>query len=209
MKVSLPTGCENKLIWWPELGMGYHPQEPMNYDGDYWAKYLEYDKTQMGLDLTKARCDMVNRHAGRRGIVDIGIGGGLFVRTLDCYGYDVNKEANEWLFKSGKFRNPYARKVRGITCWDSLEHIPDPTALLNNVEEWVFASIPVFLNGEQVTQSKHYRPGEHIWYWTHEGFVQYMFRMGFNMLEHNRDETELGREDIGSYTFKRFKYPWG
>lgn len=203
MKISLPVGYDNRLIWWPELGMGYHPQEPMSYEDDYWEKYLEYDKTEMGTKLTEARCRLVNQYTTADDLVDIGIGGGLFVRTMDCCGYDINNKANEWLLSVGRYRNPHIRPVKAISCWDSLEHIPNPIPLLNNVKEWVFASIPVFDNGEQVTKSKHYRPGEHIWYWTHAGFVNYMYHNGFKLMGHTDVETQLGREDILSYAFKR------
>lgn len=206
MKISLPNGYENKLIWWPELGMGYHPAPPIDYDGDYWEKYLEYDKTEMGRKLTEARCKLVRQHTHAKCLVDIGIGGGLFVRTLSCYGYDVNRKANEWLMSTNKFLDPYAKTVTAITCWDAIEHIPDPAALLRNVDEWVFASIPVFDSGDRVTISKHYRPGEHIWYWSHGGFIDFMDRNGFVLIDFNHDETKLGREDITSYAFKRYKY---
>jgi len=203
MNLNLLIGSQDELIWWPELGMGFHPRNPIDYDGDYWEKYLEYDNTEMGKKLTEARCGLVLRHTNNADLVDIGIGGGLFVKMMDCHGYDVNAKANEWLIKSGSFRNPYTRPVRAITCWDAIEHIPNPVALLNNVKEFVFASIPVFDSGEKVTCSKHYRPGEHIWYWSHGGFIDYMKRNGFDLLESNYDETKLGREDIMSYAFKR------
>ncbi len=204
MNQSLPTGYENNLIWWPELGMGYHPQEPISYDGDYWEKYLEYDNTDMGRDLTEARVNLVKKYTTNDDLVDIGIGGGLFVRTMDCQGYDVNAKANQWLLSTNRFKDPYTRPVAAITCWDAIEHIPDPVALLNQVEEWVFASIPVFnYDGTYVTSSKHYRPGEHIWYWSHNGFVKFMSKHGFKLRDFNDDETRLGRETIGSYAFQR------
>lgn len=108
----------------------------------------------------------------------------------------------------GRFTSPYTRPVKAITCWDAIEHVPDPVTLINNVEEWFFASIPVFQNGESVTSSKHYRPGEHIWYWTHAGFVNFMYQCGFRMMECNTKETDLGREDIFSYAFKRVAHPF-
>ena len=204
MSQSLPIGYENKLIWWPELGMGYHPQEPISYEGDYWDKYLEYDDTDMGCKLTEARVNLVKKHTTHYDLIDIGIGGGLFVSTIDCLGYDVNTKANQWLSSVNRFKDPYIGKVTAITCWDSLEHIPDPSALLNQVEDWVFASIPVFDdNGTYVTHSKHYRPGEHIWYWSHDGFINFMARHGFILRDCNDDETKLGRENIRSYAFQR------
>ena len=206
MKKNLPPGYEDKLIWWPELGMGYHPRDPISYEEDYWEKYLEYDNTELGNQLTQARKRLVLNNTTNEDLVDIGIGGGLFVRSMDCYGYDVNTKANEWLSSIDRYKDPYDDgPVKAITCWDAIEHIPNPVALLNNVQEWVFASIPVFESAESVIQSKHYRPGEHIWYWSHEGFVKFMKRNGFMFTELNNDETKLGREDIMSYAFKRYK----
>jgi hypothetical protein len=205
MKKNLPAGYEDKLIWWPELEMGYHPADPIDYNGDYWKKYLEYDKSPMGLDLTKARKTFVSSYTNGSDMVDIGIGGGLFVREMNCYGYDVNHHANQWLMSVHKFKDPYDDPVNAITCWDAIEHIPDPVTLLNNVKEWVFASIPVFGSAETVTTSKHYKPGEHIWYWSHNGFIKFMERNGFMFVDYNVEESKLGREDIVSYAFKRYK----
>jgi hypothetical protein len=207
MNGSLPTGYEDNFIWWPELGMGYHPAEPIDYDGDYWDKYLEYDKSDMGKYLTRARVNLVKEHTKTADIVDIGIGGGLFVSEINCYGFDVNKRANNWLHATNRFKNPYEDRVHAITCWDSIEHIPDPTALLNNVDKWFFASIPLFKSGDTVQESKHYRPGEHIWYFTHNGFIEWAKRHGFELVEWNDQETLLGREDIRSYAFRRFPLP--
>lgn len=205
MSRSLPIGYEDDLIWWPEKKMGYHPRAPIDYDGDYWEKYLVYDATELGEKLTQARCNLVKKHTDKYGLVDIGIGGGKFVRDMDCLGFDVNLKAIAWLNEQGKFQDPYVKRVKAITCWDAIEHIPDPGALLRNVDEWVFASIPVFESGDKVTSSKHYRPGEHIWYFTHEGFIHFMHRHGFQIMDLNDDETRLGRESIMTYAFRRYK----
>jgi hypothetical protein len=203
MSKNLPTGYEDEFIWYPDLQMGYHPRDPIDYDGDYWDKYLKYDKSDMGVELTRARLDLVKRHSKSADIIDIGIGGGLFVSEMNCYGFDVNERANQWLHSNNRFKNPYQDRAHSITCWDSIEHVPDPTTLLKNVDKWFFASIPIFQSPETVKDSKHYRPGEHIWYFTHEGFIAWAGRHGFELVEWNDQETLLGREDIRSYAFKR------
>lgn len=197
-----PTETDDCLVWLPELGMGYHTGEPMSYEGDYWAKYIEMDDSPMGEALTKARVEFVNEHYTGQ-VVDIGIGAGRFVREARAKGYDVNKDAIEWLAKNDCYCDPYDKKVYAITCWDSLEHIPDPEALINQVKEWVFVSMPIYEGGEAVLKSKHYRPNEHLWYWTREGLVKWFHGLGFSLVKSDDFETRIGREDIETFAFKR------
>ena len=204
MRKSLPIGWENSLIWCPEKGMGFHPQEPISYEHDYWQKYLVMDDTPLGDDLTKARKELVDWYYSGP-VVDVGIGGGKFVTAMGAegYGYDVNANAINWLMENNRFYDPYASYVDCITCWDSLEHIPDPEALISKVRGWVFVSLPIFNNPNTITSSKHYRPGEHIWYWSDIGLVKWFKELGFVNVEKNEMETELGREAISTYVFRR------
>lgn len=204
MQVTLPTGCEDSLIWWPERGMGFHPRPAMDYTTSYWEEFRQRDASPMGELLTEARLALVRRHYSGQ-VVDIGIGGGRFVEYAAAQGYDVNAEANEWLRQRDAYCDPYSRPVDAITCWDSLEHIPDPAALLAQVREWAFIAIPIFEEGDGVPASRHYKPGEHIWYFSHRGLVDWMKAHGFVCMEHNDAETELGREGIRSYAFMRVK----
>jgi len=84
-----------------------------------------------------------------------------------------------------------------------LEHIPNPEALIHQVKEYVFVSLPIFDNPATITKSKHYRPGEHIWYWSDFGLIKWFKELGFINIEKNSMETELGREAISTYVFRR------
>lgn len=101
------------------------------------------------------------------------------------------------------FIDPYKVACRAVTLWDVLEHIPDYPALLANVREWLFLSLPIFRDAEHVLRSKHFRPDEHCWYWTRDGLVHAMKQCGFALKSESRIETELGREDIGTFAFRR------
>lgn len=192
----------SNFVWWPELGMGFHPAPAMEYRDDYWQEYRRRDATDTGAALTRARIDLVRRHFS--GVaVDIGIGGGRFVEESGSRGFDVNARAVEWLDGRGSLCDPYSQKVDAITCWDSLEHIPDPTALLRQVRQWIFVSLPIFSGPDHALKSRHYKPGEHIWYWTHDGLVKWCADHGFSLVECNDMETQLGREGIMSYAFRR------
>lgn len=194
----------DELVYYPESGYGFYPVKSDGvYDESYFEKYKAYTDTPMGRALNQARLDLVARHyAGP--VVDIGIGCGDFVAAYDgAFGYDVNPAGIKWLKDNCLWADPYTAKVTAVTCWDSLEHIANPAILLNQVLGWVFVSIPIFENCEHILRSKHFRKDEHYLYFTHPGFVKYMAKHGFEMVEYNAMESFLGREDIGSYAFRR------
>ena len=172
----------------------------MNYDGSYFQHYRELDATETGAALTKARVDMVRRHYDGTDVVDVGIGGGRFVEAIDGFGYDINKDAVGWLGGEGRYREPSAC---ALTFWDSLEHIPAPDRAVDAARDWVFVSMPIYSGVSDVLSSKHYKPGEHIWYWTRDGLIRWFHRLGFFCVEVNSVETELGREGILSFAFRR------
>lgn len=203
MTSALPNGLTDCLLWSEELGMGYHPRPPMDYSGPYFEKYQALDATPMGAALTRARVDMVRRHT-EIAPVDIGIGGGRFVTESVGFGFDVNPDAVDWLRHRGVYFDIYNNHAEAITCWDSLEHIPEPEKLIEQVGEWVFVSMPIYLSQWDCLNSKHYKPGEHIWYWTQSGLIAWFARQGFGCVEINERESELGREGITSFAFRRY-----
>lgn len=205
MQQTLPAGLTNTFLWSEELGQGWHSAPPMNYSGDYFAKYQDLDNTSMGAALTRARLELVGKFVAPNTVLDIGIGGGRFVQESGGYGYDVSGEAIKWLQQSRRHLDPYLPGVNidAVTCWDSLEHIPNPERLLARVQSWLFVSMPIYTGLADVLASKHYKPGEHLHYWTLDGFVSWCGRQGFEVREINHAETELGREGITSFAFKR------
>lgn len=90
-----------------------------------------------------------------------------------------------------------------MTFWDSLEHIPEPEVVLKGIGEWAFVSMPIYKDAKDCLASKHYKPGEHLHYFTLEGFITWMDRQGFEVMEINHAESELGREGITSFAFHR------
>lgn len=203
---SLPTCRE--LIWLEAEGIGLVPYvAPDLYDGNYWQHYRELDQTDMGRQLTAARISFVKRIHKSGTLTDVGIGGGRFVLDANAAGFsanglDINTAAKDWLEMMGFDALTGAGIHKTLTFWDSLEHMPDPSALLSHAD-LVFISIPIFRDLSHVLDSKHYKPGEHVWYFTHEGLVRYMWRHGFSMIEMNFNEMDIGREGINSYAFRR------
>jgi hypothetical protein len=192
------------LVWLPELGMGRFPV-PKNrpYDESYFSHYRELADTQLGRDLTTARIQLIARHY-QGAVLDVGIGAGQFVGARpNTKGYDVNPVGIDWLMQRGQFADLYVDSYHALSFWDSLEHIDRPDVAVAKAEKWVFVSVPIFDNGDHVVRSKHFRKAEHIWYWTHEGLVNWFDEQGFDLIEHNTLESDLGREGIGSYAFYR------
>ncbi len=202
--ISFFNELHTGLVWLPELGMGRYPvpaERPYNYE--YFARYQQMGNTDMGLALTQARINLVARHYQGR-VLDVGIGSGQFVNERpETLGFDVNPASITWLKQQNKWLNLYDNDSPALTFWDSLEHIDDPSAAVAKATQWVFVSIPIFDGAEHILTSKHYRKDEHIWYWTHGGFIRWFAEQGFTCVEHNRIEIDLGRDEIGSYAFKR------
>lgn len=192
----------DRLQWLPEVGIGYFPVREMPYDAAYFDKYVRMADTEIGRKLTEARVALVNKYTDGQ-VLDIGIGSGAFVQARpNTYGYDINPVAVEWLADNRLYRHPF-RGADALAFWDSLEHIPDPTLMLQGARQYVFVSCPIYDDVMHILRSKHYRPDEHCWYWTIHGLFAFMSAFGFEPVEMNRMETELGREDIGTFVFKR------
>lgn len=197
-----------ELVWFPERGLGFYPIDENTvapYDAHYFARYRQQASSEIGLALNEARIDFVGKHIGREVLLDVGIGSGAFVKARsNTVGYDINPKAVSWLKQYRSFCNPYYQHTaRAMSFWDSLEHILDIERIISRVKEWAFVSIPIFTSAEHCLHSKHFRKDEHYWYFTHEGLVRWFKEQGFQLIEYNDMETKIGREDIGTYAFKR------
>ena len=122
-------------------------------------------------------------------------------------GFDINPLAVKWLEEQNIFENPYQNmpNVEGLSFWDSLEHIPNPNALLSLMKkgQYAFISIPILNDLKEVKSNKHYRPNEHYYYFTKKGMVKYMNDSNFELIEIDDFEIKAGREDILTFVFKK------
>ena len=94
---------------------------------------------------------------------------------------------------------------KGLTFWDSFEHISEPSIILRKIYKgtYIFLSIPIFPDLVLLTNSRHYRPDEHYWYFTEEGLINLFNDNGFELIDFNEIESELGRKDIKTFAFRR------
>lgn len=210
------TILDAKLVWYPELEIGYYPVDDttMPYDKAYFDRFRKQGESEIGILLNEARVDFVMKYLNSA-ICDIGIGSGTFIEWIIkkekqvgtkekiIYGFDINSHGVEWLVNHERFFDPYNYDIGAMSFWDSLEHIKDFSKLLRNVKQYAFISIPIFQDCGHVLKSKHYRKDEHCWYFTHKGLITVMRMFGFQLKDHNNIESEIGREDIGTYLFER------
>jgi len=199
---------DQKLVWYPQDGYGVLlPTEEYVYGDSYYDKYVTMESSPVGHALIKQRFNFVDRHVPVTGfmsnMIDVGVGAGGFVFAAHCMGYDVCKKAVNMLKRNDRFHDLPSKPIETACFWDSLEHIVSPEAILANVNKHVFVSMPIYESGEHVLTSRHYRPNEHIWYFTEKGFIKWMKNQGWTLVEKNRDEERHGREDIGSFYFNR------
>lgn len=202
MNALLNKFSNEHLTWFAKLGIGYYPVKENPYDAAYFEKYNAVKETPIGLALNKARIDLVNQFCNGE-VLDVGVGNGAFVEGREnTKGYDINPSAVDYLVSIGKYSNPM-RNFDAMTFWDSLEHIHEPSQLLKFAKTFVFVSCPIYNDVNHVLSSKHFRPDEHCWYWTGAGLIYFMAQFGFEVQLVNWMETDIGREDIGTFVFKR------
>jgi hypothetical protein len=174
------------------------------YDQAYLNKYVGYEASDIGKRINQARLKTVEQY-GDGALLDIGIGSGMFLKSYpDAMGYDINRAAVSWLRKKNRYSEDF-NKFKAFTMWDVLEHCEAPEVYFKRfpIGALLFVSIPIFSDLGSIRQSKHYRPGEHLYYFTDEGFKFYMGLHGFELLGWNNLETKAGREDIGTYIFRK------
>lgn len=179
------------------------------YDADYFNKCLGYEDQDIARKINDGRIALVNRYLGGGRVLDVGIGSGEFIkRRGNTFGHDVNAVAIAWLRREGLLAERLDG-FGGITFWDVLEHVETPETYLRhiNLHAFLFTSLPIFPDLDSIRASRHYRPGEHLYYWTEDGFVAWLGQHGFRLMERGTFEIDAGRDSIYSFAFRRYRWP--
>jgi len=208
---SWPAVADGDLMLCREHGVAYQADQSqlVDYGEEYFEKCRGYEGQAIADRINAGRIEFVQRHFGPGRVLDVGVGSGEFIkRRPHTFGVDVNPTAVEWLKASGRWADNLDC-FGAYTFWDVLEHVPEPETYLRHVylRSFLFLSMPIMQSLDRIRESKHYRPGEHLYYWTEQGLVEWMAWHGFALLEASSFESEAGRESIRSFAFRRFKWP--
>lgn len=180
------------------------------YSDAYWQKVSAYENGNIANTVNRGRCEMLAFHL-RSGasVLDIGAGTGAFVRAANAAGFrasgfDVMPRAIERLKAEGLYDTD-VESFDAITMWDSLEHMESPGDWLRRArpDTWLFVSLPVFKSLTNIRKSKHYRPGEHLYYFEPDGLIEWLRLYRFKLVARSNHEIAAGRESIGAFAFKR------
>ena len=179
----------------------------IEYGKEYWEKYIVYETNDICKKLNDFRCSITEKYCTN--VLDVGIGSGIFLKNLNINkkGFDVNKHAVEWLKNNNLYHNPYEEEndFNGFCFWDVLEHFENPNDILCKIPKnsYVITSLPIFNDITKVHLSKHYRPNEHLCYFTSDGLINFFSELLFDCVEIRSDEIKIGRQDVLAFVFKK------
>lgn len=204
---------DGDLMLCPGPGVAY--QRDMHlarvpYDEAYYQKCAGYEGSDIERALTAGRIAFVNKRIGPdRAALDIGIGSGAFIKARrHTYGIDINPRAVEWLREKNRYSDDFGA-FQTFTMWDVIEHVEMPDLYFRAMPEgsWLFCCLPIFGAVTSVSapirESKHYRPGEHLYYFSERGFVNWMREYRWELVERAEFETAAGRDSIVSFAFRK------
>ena len=214
--VAMPYRIDDDLCICDDHGIAYQRDMTITarYDRAYFDKCDGYKGQTIAQKINAGRVELVNDFVGDdRLVLDIGIGSGEFILSRmngglwrNTAGYDINPVAEEWLRDRGLWSDDFTQ-FRAFTMWDVIEHVPVPEHYFKHMRNgsFLFMCLPIFEDLSEIRKSKHYRPGEHLYYFTESGFGTWLRLYGFQKLHVSDYETRAGRESILSFAFRRGK----
>jgi len=180
---------------------------PISYGDDYFETYQKRSKTEMGRKLLVFRrayaecfCDPNDK------ILDYGTGHADLVlsdNNSKWFGYDIMEKSKARL---GEKYDDKIEEYEAVCFFDVLEHFQDPSKILDRVKNKLFVTIPLFDNWDDlqsIKHWKHWKPGEHLFYASPEGFKKFVESQGFKTIDQNTVESSLGRDDSFTYFFQK------
>jgi hypothetical protein len=132
-------------------------------------------------------------------VLDYGSGIGFF-RDWRPEGVEVDTFDIADYPQTGKWHEKY-----DIVCFfDVLEHLPNFSVVFDYLQtaKYVVLSIPILPEGVELTTWKHYKPGEHLHYFSEETLKTFLKTYDFQLVKKGQPECPP-RQDVWDFLFKK------
>lgn len=158
------------------------------YNREYYERFADRGQSEIGRRIYQSRWNLIEKHChGNMRLLDYGCASGAFHKSsrngFECYGYDINPYSE---FKDRPER------VEILTMWDVIEHINTPVDIIRDINpDWVFVSTPNVEGVTDIESWRHYRPKEHLYYFSLESLEGVLKKAGYKVIEHNYIEGQI------------------
>ena len=170
----------------------------MNYDIHFWDKMLRLNSSTAE-QICKIRWDFVTQHTEPKVVLDYGSGVGWF-RAFRPDGIEVDT------YDIGQYPQTGVRHEHYdiMTLWDVLEHLPNLKEIepYLNIVSHVAASLPIVRETTDLKTWKHFKPKEHLHYYTEEVLDIVFEEYGFVKIVSAEPECPP-REDIKDFIYQK------
>lgn len=167
------------------------------YNLEYFEKMLRQN-SKTAEEISDIRWQWIQT-IGPKTVLDYGSGCGFF-RAFRPEGVEVNS------YDVGPYpQTGIDLKLYDVVCfWDVFEHIDDFRLIepILALSKHVALSIPVKPDMKNYLDWKHFKPSEHLHYWTQETLIFFFKKYGYNLIKLGTPECPP-REDIVSFLFGR------
>jgi len=181
-----------------------------DYDAAYFENMLHMYSGSAG-KIAETRWDFV-KEAGARTILDFGCGCNFMTifapDGTDVDSYDIGHIDDNPYPQTGIRRDHYDL----VLFHDVLEHIDwenNPDAKIEEIVQktrWISVTVPMLPDGQPLEEWKHYKPGEHLTYFTGESLDKFFEERGFVKAKSGYPECPP-RIDILSVLYRREDEP--
>ena len=214
----------NKCILWCKKCRYSRSIYPFNihlYDKKYADEYIKRAQSDIGHLLNLYRMQFVQKYLPKRkdtAVFDFGCGAGVFAKLASQHwtvsAYDINPIYREYwkrdtsLWEAVDFLKEMERDPHYdcITFFDSLEHVEDVHGFVRFYRpKFYIASIPILPDNTDLNTWKHFKPTEHLHYFSRTALLQFFGAAGYTYIGESDGETKLGRVDINTFAFKRIR----
>lgn len=172
----------------------------MEYSYDYYYNLVKI-QSQTGKVVADLRWAFILKHLSPDSVLDYGCGVGFF-KAFAPEGIIVDTYDIMPVIQTGIRCNMYNL----ICLYDVLEHIPDFTELLPILRKTdnVIVTVPIKPALMLWKDYKHFKPGEHLHYFTDDLLTHIFETLGFGLLAKGQPECPP-RQHIWTYIFKRLE----